>query len=353
VPDSVRRRRGVPVPVATRWWLPGPGLAVGLLLLVTAGGTAGYIVIEGWSAWDSLYMTVITVTTVGYRELHPLSRLGEAFTMLLLVGGVGTALYTFTLLATVVVEGGLHLRLEQRRTRRMIDSLEDHFIVCGYGRIGSVIAEEFRREGTPFVVVERDPDRVHAVIAAGMLAVEADASREEVLRRLGVDRARGLIAAVGTDAENVYAILTARVLAPNLFIVARAETEDAERKLLRAGASRVLAPYQIGAVQMAQTALRPAVVDFVQLATSSGNLELAMEQIKIAPGSELSERSLVDANLRQRFSVIVVGIQRSGAQMEFNPSATAVMRTGDELVVLGRPASLKDLERAAGTPKRS
>jgi voltage-gated potassium channel len=347
--DGPRRRPGSP----TRWWLPGPGLAVGLLLLVTAGGTAGYIVIEGWSAWDSLYMTVITVTTVGYRELHPLSRSGEAFTMLLLVGGVGTALYTFTLLATVVVEGGLHLRLEQRRTRRMIDSLEDHFIVCGYGRIGSVIAEEFRREGTRFVVVERDPDRVHAVIAAGMLAVEADASREEVLRRLGIDRARGLIAAVGTDAENVYAILTARVLAPNLFIVARAETEDAERKLLRAGASRVLAPYQIGAVQMAQTALRPAVVDFVQLATSSGNLELAMEQIKIAPGSELSERSLVDANLRQRFSVIVVGIQRSGAQMEFNPSATAVMRTGDELVVLGRPASLKDLERAAGTPKRS
>ena len=206
---SQTRRR----PVASqRWWLPGPGLAVGLLLLVIAGGTAGYMVIEGWSAWDSLYMTVITVTTVGYREVHVLSPAGEGFTIVLLIGGVGTALYTFTLLATVVVEGGLHLRLEQRRIRRMIDRLEDHFIVCGYGRIGSVIAEEFRREGTPFVVVERDPERVHAVIAAGMLAVEADASREEVLRRLGIDRARGLVAAVGTDAENVYAILTARVL---------------------------------------------------------------------------------------------------------------------------------------------
>ncbi len=346
---SQTRRR----PVASqRWWLPGPGLAVGLLLLVIAGGTAGYMVIEGWSAWDSLYMTVITVTTVGYREVHVLSPAGEGFTIVLLIGGVGTALYTFTLLATVVVEGGLHLRLEQRRIRRMIDRLEDHFIVCGYGRIGSVIAEEFRREGTPFVVVERDPERVHAVIAAGMLAVEADASREEVLRRLGIDRARGLIAAVGTDAENVYAILTARVLAPNLFIVARAETDDAQRKLLRAGASRVLSPYQIGAVQMAQTALRPAVVDFVQLATSSGNLDLAMEQIKIASGSALADRSLVDVNLRQRFSVIVVGIQRSGAHMEFNPSADAVMRPGDDLVVLGRPANLKDLEQAAGTPRR-
>ena len=173
-----------------------------------------------------------------------------------------------------------------------------------------------------------------------------------MLRRLGIERARGLIAAVGTDAENVYAILTARVLAPNLFIVARAETEDAERKLLRAGASRVLSPYHIGAVQMAQTALRPAVVDFVQLATSSGNLELAMEQIKIAPGSELADRSLVEANLRQRFSVIVVGIQRGGGLMEFNPSADALMRPGDDLVVLGRPASLKELEQTARTALR-
>jgi voltage-gated potassium channel len=351
VPDSVPRRRTRPVPRTSRWWLPGPGLAVGLLLLVIAGGTAGYELIEGWSAWDALYMTVITVTTVGYREVHPLSRVGEGFTIVLLIGGVGTALYTFTLLATLVVEGGLHLRMEQRRTRRMIDDLEDHFIICGFGRIGSVVADEFRREGTPFVIVERDPERVHEVIAAGMLAVEADASREEVLRRLGIERARGLIAAVGTDAENVYAILTARVLAPNLFIVARAETDDAERKLLRAGASRVLSPYHIGAVQMAQTALRPAVVDFVQLATSSGNLELAMEQIKIAPGSELADRSLVEANLRQRFSVIVVGIQRGGGLMEFNPSADALMRPGDDLVVLGRPASLKELEHTARTAR--
>jgi voltage-gated potassium channel len=185
-----------------------------------------------------------------------------------------------------------------------------------------------------------------------MLGVEADASREEVLRRLGIERARGLIAAVGTDAENVYAILTARVLVPNLFIVARAETEDAGRKLLRAGASRVLSPYQIGAVQMAQTALRPAVVDFVQLATSAGSLELAMEQIRIAAGSALAGRSLVDANLRQRFSVIVVGIQRHGGQLEFNPTADALMNPGDDLVVLGRPTNLRDLEQVAGTSRR-
>src|SRR3954469_15912464 len=157
VPSLTTHRRALPGAGGTRWWLPGPGLAVGLLLLVTAGGTAGYMLVEGWSMWDSLYMTVITVTTVGYREVYPLSRAGEAFTILLLIGGVGTALYTFTLLATVVVEGGLHLRLEQRRIRRMIDQLQDHFIVCGYGRIGSVVAEELKRQGIPFVIVDRNP----------------------------------------------------------------------------------------------------------------------------------------------------------------------------------------------------
>src|SRR5512134_3408388 len=239
MPVNGRERRRIPGRPA-RWWLPGPGLALGLVGLVLVGGTTGYILIEGWAPWDAFYMTVITVTTVGYREIHPLSRAGEAFTAVLLIGGVGTALYAFTLFAALVVEGGLHANLEQRRLRRMIDTLQHHFIVCGYGRIGSVIADAFQREGVPFVVVDKDPDRVSEVIRKGMLAVEADASREEVLSRLGIGRARGLIAAVGTDAENVYAVLTARVMAPNLFIIGRAETEDARRKLIRAGANRVL-----------------------------------------------------------------------------------------------------------------
>jgi len=183
-----------------------------------------------------------------------------------------------------------------------------------------------------------------------MLAVEADASREEVLQRLGVERARGFIAAVGTDAENVYAVLTARVLAPNLFIVGRAETDDAERKLLRAGANRVVSPYHIGAIHMAQTALRPAVVDFVQLATGAGNLDLSIEQVRIVAGSSLAARSLIDANLRQRFGVIVVGIERSGGQLEFNPAPECVMQAGDQLLVLGAGSNLRDLEGLASRP---
>lgn len=328
-------------------WIQGPRLAVALFVFVVAGGTAGYVAIEGWNVWDAFYMTVITVTTVGYREVHALGRAGQAFTTVLAVTGVAAAFYTFSLLLAAVVQGGLHRRLHARRLMHMIDELSDHFILCGSGRIGSMIADEFRRRSVPFIVIERDPERVKAILERGDLAVEADASREEVLKRVGIDRARGLIAAVGTDAENVYTVLTARVMRPDLFIIGRADSEDAERKLVRAGANRVVSPYQIGARQLAQTALRPAVVDFVQLATSAESLELAIEQIRIDTGSSLAGQSIVEANLRQRFGVIVVGIQRSGGRMDFNPSPDAVMQAGDQLIVLGRPENFKDLETLA------
>ena len=325
----------------------GSRLAVLLVVLVLVAGTIGYMVVEGWSAWDALYMTVTTVTTVGFREVHPLSWRGQAFTVVLIIGGVSTVLYTLSLLAAGLVEGRVGRRFEQRRRERMIDALTNHFILCGAGRIGLIIADEFRRQQVPFVVIDRDPDAVQEVIARGDLAVEADASREDILQKLGIDRARGLIAALGTDAENVYAILTARGLRGDLFIVARADSDDAGRKLLRAGADRFISPYQIGATQMAQTALRPAVVDFVQLATSSENLELTMEQVKIAPESALGGRSIVEANLRQQFGVIVVGIQRCDGRMEFNPEPDTIMHAGDHLIVIGRPEQLKDLEIAA------
>jgi len=338
-------------PKGDRWFrAQGPGFAVALLVLVMAGGTVGYMLTDGRGAWDAFYMTVLALTTV--ESPSNLSRPGQVFTVLLLLGGVGAALYTFTLLATVVVEGGLPKRLQRRRQQRMLETLSDHFIVCGYGRIGSIVAHQFRRQRVPYVVVERDSERVQAAIEDGAIGVEADASREEVLKRVGIDRARGLIAAVGTDAENVYAVLSARLMRPDLFIVGRAETEDATRKLKRAGANRVISPYQIGAVQIAQTALRPAVVDFVELATSSDNLELAMEEITITPQSTFANRSILDASLRQRYGVIVVGIQREDRRMAFNPEPETPIRPGDKLVVLGRPESLKRLETDAAEAKR-
>jgi voltage-gated potassium channel len=328
--------------------LRGPQLAVVLLLAALAGGTVGYMVIEGWNAWDAFYMTVTTVATVGFREVHPLSFGGQVFTIVLIFGGVGTAFYTATLLATIIVEGRLHQRFAKRRAARMLEQIANHFILCGYGRIGSIIANELHQQGVPLAVVERDPARVQQAIERGWLALEADASREDVLARAGIHRARGLIAAVGTDAENVFTVLTARVMRPDLFIIARVESDDAEPKLRRAGADRVISPYQIGATHMVQTALRPAVVDFFQLATSSERLDLSMEQVHIKDESALANQSIVDAGIRQKFGVIVVGIKRAGGSMEFNPPPEAVMRAGDELVVLGRTDSVKALEKEKG-----
>jgi voltage-gated potassium channel len=331
------------------WWA-GWRLSVVLLTTVLCVGTAGYVIIEGWDVFDAFYMTITTVTTVGYGEIHPLSRAGRVFNSGVIILGVATVLYTFSFLMARLVEGDLQVRWARRRRERMLDDRRNHFIICGFGRIGQIVAREFARQSIPFVIIERDGERMQAAIDMGYLAVEADASSEDVLRRLAIGRARGFIAAVSTDADNVFAILTARLLRPDLFIIGRAETEDAKAKLVRAGADRVLSPYQIGGLQLAQTALRPAVVDFVQLATSSDNLDLNMEQVQIADGAPLAGHSVIEANLRQRFGVVVVGIQRASGTMEFNPSPESIMGVGDYLVVLGQAKNLRDLEAVAGHP---
>jgi voltage-gated potassium channel len=335
------------MPRTQPWWGVSWRLLALLILAQMVLGTAGYALIERWSIWDAFYMTVITITTVGYGEVHPLSGPGQAFTVLVLLTGVGTFFYAFTLFMTLLAEGKWTERRERKRLARMLDELTEHFIICGYGRMGEIIAREFARHGVPFVIIERNPDRMHLAMEHGFIAVEADASNEEVLRRVHIDRARGLVAAVSTDAENVYAVLSARLLKPDLFIVGRAETDDARTKLKRAGADRVISPYHLGGIQLAQTALRPAVVDFVQLATSSDNMDLNLEQVHISERSTLAGVSLLDAGVRQRFGVVVVGIRRADGRMDFNPEPETTMRGGDDLVVLGRAANLKELEAAA------
>jgi voltage-gated potassium channel len=226
----------------------------------------------------------------------------------------------------------------------MLEEITDHFILCGFGRIGGIIAAEMHHQKIPFVVIERDAERARAARERGLPAIEADASQEEVLKNAGIYRARGLVAAVGTDAENVYTVLTARVMRPDLFIIARMESDTAEHRLRRAGADRVISPYQIGANHIVQTALRPAVVDFVHLATSSEHLDLSMEQVRVRERSPLAGRNIGDVGLRQKYGVIVVAIKRAAGEMEFNPAPETVFNVGDELVVLGRPQNVKQLE---------
>jgi voltage-gated potassium channel len=338
--DAARRRR------APIWWM-GWRLVALLITAVTLVGTAGYMLIEGWSLIDAFYMTAITITTAGYLEVHPLSTAGRLFTVFVLFTGVGSFFYAFTLFMALLSGGTLLERRERKRLARMLEHLNDHFILCGFGRMGEIIAREFARQGVPFVVIERSSERMHVAMDHGFLVVEADASNEDVLRRVGIARARGFVAAVSTDAENVYAVLSARLLKPDLFIVGRAESEDARTKLKRAGADRVISPYHLGGLQLAQTALRPAVVDFVQLATSSDNMNLNLEQVRIGAGSPLDGCSLIAAGLRQRFGVVVVGIRRADGKMDFNPEPETAMHAGDDLVVLGRAQSLKDLGVAA------
>jgi len=334
--------------VIPSWTSKAPALAALLLSLITAAGTLGYMAIEGWSAWDAFYMTVISLTTVGYSEVHPLSPTGEVFTAALLIGGVGTVLYSFTLIGARVIEGTLQQRWERRRALHMLDKLDSHFIICGYGRIGSTIVEEFERQHVPYVIIEHDPERARALRDQGRLVIEGDASSEDVLTQAGVSRARALIAAVSTDAENVYTILSARLMHPSLYIIGRAESDESARKIKRAGADRVMSPYQLGGLHMAQLALRPTVVEFVQLATSSEFLDLSMEQVEVSEQGPLVGQTLVGANLRQSFGVIVIGIRRTSGRMEFNPPPDARMEAGDHLVVLGPNERLAALSRHAG-----
>jgi len=297
---------------------------------------------------DAFYMTVTTVATVGFREVHPLSFGGQVFTIRPDLLRCGNGVLHRDAAGDDHRGGQAAPALRERRAARMLEQIANHFILCGYGRIGSIIANELHQQGVPVAVVERDPERVRQAIERGWLALEADASREDVLARAGIHRARGLIAAVGTDAENVFTVLTARVMRPTCSSSRGVESDDAEPKLRRAGADRVISPYQIGATHMVQTALRPAVVDFVHLATSSERLDLSMEQVHIKDDSALANQSIVDAGIRQKFGVIVVGIQAGGRSMEFNPPPEAVMRAGDELVVLGRTDSVKALEKEKG-----
>ena len=323
---------------AQPWWV-GWRLVALVIVAVHVVGTLGYALIEGWTLWDAFYMTVITVTTVGYGEVHPLSHAGQAFTVVILLTGVGAFFYAFTLIMTLLAEGTFLERREQRRLARMLDDLNDHFILCGYGRMGEIIAREFARHRVPFVVIERNPDRMHVAMEAGFVCVEADASSEEVLRRVHIERARGLVAAVSTDAENVYAVLSARLLKPDLFIVGRAETDDARAKLKRAGADRVISPYHLGGVQLAQTALRPAVVDFVQFATSSENMDLSFGKVH-RRRSSWRARTL-DAGCASGWRGGREHPARVG-KMEFNPEPDTVICAGTA-VVLGRAASMKEL----------
>ncbi len=310
-------------------------------------GSLGYVIIEGWSFFDALFMTVTTLSTVGYGEVHPLDRAGQAYTMVLILAGVGVMLYIVGALAKVVVEGEIQEALGKRKIRRRVQKLKDHYIICGYGRLGKIIARQLSHAGIPLVVVESDPEVIAKVEAQGYSLVAGDATREEVLLEAGLERAKGLVAVLHSDAGNVYITLTARSLNPRLFIVARGEEPGSQQKLLRAGADKVESPYEMGGRKMAHTILRPTVTTLMELAMQEG-VEWSMEEIAVSERSPLVGVPLIDTGIRKDLNVIVVAMKRGDGSLLFNPTPQTVLQGGDTLIMVGMRHNLERLEEMMG-----
>ncbi len=323
---------------------PTRRLKWGLCILATiiVAGVIGYVVIEGWSFIDALYMTIITITTVGYAEVHPLTTAGRIFSIFLIMGGVGGALFVLSIIVGYIIEGHLGTTWGRRRMETNIAKLKEHFILCGYGRVGQEIARIFNEEGAPFVVIDKAQERIASAEKDGYLYVLGDATSDEVLKEAGIERAHGLVAAVGDDADNVYITLSARGLRPDLFIEARAITPDAEAKLKKAGATRIISPNILGARRMAELALRPGIVDFIDTVVSRRGREFEMENIAVRRNSALV--NLTVAETRNRTKAAILAINRKSGKLIANPSAEETIQTGDILITLGTREQLTALE---------
>lgn len=323
-----------------------------LLAGIVVAGTVGYRLIEGASWWDAFYMTVITLTTVGYGEVFPLSRAGELYTVALLLAGLGVILVALTEVARSVVEGEVRRLFGRVRRSRMLDRIGEHDIVCGWGRMGKAAVAELRRNRRAVVVIERNPDKVRALEELEIPVVAGDATSEAVLRLAGIERAKGLVACLNDDAHNVYTVLVARSLNPRLFIVARAGEEGAEARIRHAGADRAVNPYQHGGERLAHLLTKPTVVDFLDFSLAQpGERQLQLEQVVLTGASALAGATLAAVDLRRRCGVGVVAVQR-GDGLFPNPEPDFRLEVGDVLVVLGSREQLDGFESIACAPAR-
>jgi len=320
-------------------------IAIIVILILLFAGTAGYHLIEGWPLFDALYMTVITITTVGYGEIHQLSKQGRIFTVFLIMSGFGGMGYVLGSIVQTFIAGQIRMAIGRRKLEKKVKRLKNHYILCGYGRIGSFIAREFAVENIPFVVVEKAPDRIKLIEEDGFPYVEGDATDDEILISAGVERAKCLVATTGSDADNLYITLSTRSLNPAIYILSRAGEEGAERKLLSAGANRVVSPYLIGAARMLNAVLRPNIVEFIDLVVERKHLELQLEEITVEDNARFKGKPLRESGIRRELELIVVAIKKSSGDMIFNPSSETLIEKGDVLIVLGEKKHLGMLEK--------
>jgi voltage-gated potassium channel len=327
-------------------------LRIVVLVIVTifATGTAGFHLIEKFSLLDSFYMTVITIATVGFGEIHPLSDTGKIFTSLLILFGVSTVAYGYSIITSIVVEGELRQVWTLKRRGKMIQKLHNHYIVCGYGRMGSYICKKLKDQKIPFVVIEKDPAMEPRLEAEGFLCLIDDSSREETLIAAGIARAKGLVSVVSSDADNVFIVLTARQLHPDIYIISRAAEETSEIKMVKAGANRVISPYKIGGERMSLAILKPSVLDFIEITTGgreNKESQLKMEEILILEASTLCGKTILDSKIRENTESIIIAIKKTNGQMEFNPKSKYKIESGDIFIALGSSEHLSRLEDLA------
>ncbi len=318
-------------------------LALALVLGVILAGTIGYVVL-GFGVLDAVYQTVTTITTVGFREIHPLDMAGKIFTIVLILAGVGTVLYAFGVVIETLVEGHLRRHFERRRMERNIARMTGHTIVCGWGRVGRAVGSYLSGQGADVVVVDLDPERVAQTPYPALIG---DVTDDDVLRKAGLMRARALVAAINTDAENVYVTLSARALRPDLVIVARARTEESEPKLLRAGATRVVNPQRIGGQRIAAAAMQPNVVEFLDVVMHDGSLEFRLEEVSIRPGSRLAGRTLDQADVGETTGALVLALRDGDGAFVANPPSQTPLAAGYVLIAIGTQQQLSALTTAA------
>lgn len=326
-------------------------IILGLLLLVVVIGTVGFMLIEQWPAIDALYMTMITLSTVGFGEIQPLSDVGRLFTILLIILGVGVFAFAFSSVAENVLTARLGRRWTRRRALRQIEKLRDHVIVCGYGRVGRSAVAALLETKKPVVVIEMEEEVLQELEEnADFVFLEGDATKDETLKQAGIDQAMGLIVCSGSDADNLFIVLSARSLNPDLYIVARSIEAANEAKMKRAGADRVVSPYQIGGRQMANIVARPHVTEFLDVVAFDSGLELWLEELIIGPESPLAGQTVIEADIRRQTGVTLVALLRSPNHAPLTPDESTRFEIGDELIVLGTRDQLIKLERMAGRP---
>lgn len=314
-------------------------------------GTVGFIVVEGWSVFDSFYMTLITLTTVGYGEVHPLSFHGKVFASFLMLIGVTTVFVSIAVLGETLIRLEMTDYFGEKRRDRMLKNISGHYIVCGAGRVGRSVIQELLRGDATVVLIDNVMDRARWATDKGVITLVGDATKDEILRQARVDTAKGLVAAISSDAENVYVALSAKVLNPGLVISARASDDQAEEKLRRAGATTVFTPYSFIGHRLAQSMLRPHVSSFLDVASAfrhSSDLDLEIEQLPIGPSSVLVSNTLGQLGLSAKYGVIVLAVQRKSGVMQFNPAADLRIEGGDVLIAMGERPKLKRLEQEIG-----